>query len=290
MSILRKENKRAISESDRPITNSQKDTSNRSSNRLSRRKFLTLFGAGVIATSLFGAKALAGEPEKQVQVASATVNTNTKAGTPGETQSSNYTLTVNSTNVFIGEAVLISLVDSMGNLAKGSKVDVTDPSGNTFKISIDNLQNGFVARTAGDYLVEYGNTKLVVTVKEMDAELASLDTVSSNEVKSLVEKTEHLFTYAIEENNLSIFNAQGDHLVTTDISRFKKLKLSLDGLSLENLRIGSETGKNSTYGGEYLQVLIVATSESISNNILMQTLVLGSDSKKVYGPEIYLLK
>jgi hypothetical protein len=223
------------------------------------------------------------------------VNTGTKAETPGDKQASNlssYTLSVNSTNVFVGEAVLVSLVDSRGDLAKGSKVEVTDPNGNTFKVSIDNLQNGFIAKVPGDYLVEYGKKRLVVTVREMDAEIAKLQTVSADEIKGLVEKTEHLYTYSIKGDRINILDANGEHRVSLDLSRLKKLKLKLDGMPLETLRIGAETGTDPKEG-EYLQIFVVAVNfeGNISRNTLMGAASFSSSTgEALTGFGMYLLK
>jgi hypothetical protein len=257
MTVLRGKGSGPTSESDRPT-----------SRELSRRDFLKLGALGLTAFLTMGSKAFTNEgPEKPIQLASAAVNTGTKAETPGDKQASNlssYTLSVNSTNVFVGEAVLVSLVDSRGDLAKGSKVEVTDPNGNTFKVSIDNLQNGFIAKVPGDYLVEYGKKRLVVTVREMDAELKALDPVPIAEVERYV-NSEYATTFVCKLNRKSngafeigIYDSEtGTKLQVgvIDASNLVYYKKLFDGNGITSVALGFEAGidpKRGEYGIFYI--------------------------------------
>lgn len=197
----------------------------------------------MIATGLFGAKALAGEPEKPVIVAD---SNSVKAGTPGDTQAFSYTLAVNSTNLFVGDAVLITLTDSKGELAKGRKVNITDPSGNTFQVSIDNLQNGFVAKVSGDYLIEYGKEKVVVTVREMDAELKSLQKFPVDTIREIVVNTASADSHLFDSKNLTltVLNSKNEAVLdSVDISKLNSLYVKATGRGIVDVRVGAIPGK-----------------------------------------------
>lgn len=279
MNKFKKEVRNAISESDRPTN-------------ITRRDFLKFGLLTVAAVATLGTAAFAKEdPTSQVRLSDSGVS-NKKT----EKNKSKYNLVVDApSNCFVGDAILLSVVDSTGKMVQGEKVEVTEPRGNKFTISIDNPQNGFVVRKTGEYLIEYGGNRFSVMVKIMNKELAGLYSVSVAEVRPLVEKTSHLYKYKMNGTNIDVLGADGSHIITTDITNFQKLKLKLDGMMLKDLIICADTGINPSYGGAFLQILILAASpqKPIERNTLVHTVVIGFNKNgdvKTFGPDVWILK
>ncbi len=148
MNVLQREKKNATSELTRPTTKEIKPVSRFA-------KYAVAGALGLAALFTIGSAASAKDgPASTIKVADAQT-----AGTSMGAKEANkfgYKLTVNApTNCFVGDAILVSVVNSKGEIVRGQKVEVTEPSGNTFYVSVDNTQNGFVPRTAGVYTVKF---------------------------------------------------------------------------------------------------------------------------------------